>query len=115
MAKSAAQDQLIGAVRYTVREGAGGQVRIQKWRAGHGKEATYIVEPKGWWQRCSCPAHAVCKHQRLVNLIDSGRLGHGPYVWDGTTWRVVDPRVEPQVDRGSDTSCTTGSIHHGGL
>jgi hypothetical protein len=63
-----------GAVRYTVREGAGGQVRIQKWRAGHGKEATYIVEPKGWWQRCSCPARAVCKHQRLVSLIDSGRL-----------------------------------------
>ena len=88
MTHTAAPDTA-SAVRYTVRKGAGATVRIQKWRLGEGKVGTYFVEPQGWWQQCTCPARTVCKHVRLINLIDSGRLGTGPYVWDGKRWGVA--------------------------
>jgi hypothetical protein len=86
-------------VRYTVRECAGGQVRVQKWQRGQGKVATYWVEAQEWWQRCSCPARVACKHVRLVNLIDSGRLGHGPYVWNGKVWEVAGSDVSASNSR----------------
>jgi hypothetical protein len=105
MPKSATVD----AVRYTVRECAGGAVRVQKWRQGQGKVATYWVEPEGWWQRCSCPARVACKHVRLVNMIDSGRLGHGPYVWNGTTWEVAE-----STGRADDPAVAVNHAHLGG-
>jgi SWIM zinc finger len=81
--------------RYTVRDGAGGQVRVQKWQHGQGKVATYWVEAHEWWQRCSCATwqyrRGVCKHIQLVNLIDSGRLKGGPYVWNGQVWEGAEP------------------------
>jgi hypothetical protein len=97
------------AVRYTVREGAGGQVRIQKWRQGQGKVGTYWVEAQEWWQRCTCPARVACKHVRLVNLIDSGRLGPGPYVWDGKTWEVAGLDVTASAPALADNIRSGGS------
>jgi hypothetical protein len=76
--------------RYTIRQGAGATVRVQKWTAGQ-KVSTYFVEPKGWWQTCTCPGnrdfHRICRHIRLTNLLDAGKLGPARYyVWERASW-----------------------------
>jgi hypothetical protein len=103
--------------RYTMRDGAGGQVRIQKWRQGQGKVATYWVDAEDWWQRCSCATsqyrRGVCKHVQLVNLIDSGRLGPGPYVWDGKAWKVAGELLH--TTRPADGRCPIGGSNDGSV
>jgi hypothetical protein len=80
------------AVCYAVRPGAGRVVRVTKWQAG--ARTTYFVDDDGLRQHCSCPHHgfrgAICKHIRLVNLVESGRLRPGRwYQWQDHTWQEV--------------------------
>ena len=83
------------AARYEVRRGAGATMRVTKWQDG--SRVTYVVDDDGRTQHCTCPHHgyrgAICKHIRLSNLVESGRLEDGQaYMWNGESWEVAAPQ-----------------------
>jgi hypothetical protein len=82
--------------RYTVRH-VGRTARVEKWDAGGGRTC-YVIDDEG----CSCPdatmRRRICKHQRLLNLLATGRLRPGAvYRFDGDGWdEVRRPGMQPR-------------------